>query len=137
MKLIIFTDGASRGNPGPASYGFVIMNEKKEVIEEVGKGIGITTNNVAEYMAVVESLTRVKQLYADKLPVEINYFADSKLVVEQLSGRFKIKSPHLKVLIEQIRQLQQEVGKVTFTHVFREQNKLADRMANLALDNNL
>lgn len=135
MKLIIFTDGASRGNPGPASYGYVIMNENNEIIEEKGKGIGINTNNVAEYMAVVESLERVKQLFADKLPIEVNYFADSKLVVEQLSGRYKIKSPHLKVLIERIRVLQQEVGKITFTHVFREQNKLADKMANLALDN--
>lgn len=132
MKLIIFTDGASRGNPGLASYGFVVYLGKKLLYEE-GKYIGVTTNNVAEYTSVLEALEYIKRKYKDR-PLEIEFFADSKLVVEQLSGRYKIKSMHLKVLIDQILKLGQELGKISFTHVPREQNKEADRLANLALD---
>ncbi len=133
MKLTVFTDGASRGNPGPASYGFVITNKGKLVYEE-GKTLGITTNNVAEYTSVLQSLRYIKENYAKDLPMTVEYFADSKLVVEQLSGRFKVKSPHLREIIIQINILITEVGNVTFNHVPREQNGNADRLANLALD---
>lgn len=134
MKLTIFTDGASRGNPGLASYGFVIFDETEQLVLEEGQYIGITTNNVAEYSAVMEALRKVKQEFADTLPIEIVFKADSKLVVEQLSGRYKIKSEHLKVLINKIRILEKEVGKISYQHIPREENKLADRMANIAID---
>lgn len=134
MKLIIFTDGASRGNPGLASYGFVVLDDEK-VIYRKGEFIGVTTNNVAEYTSVLESLKYLSTKYKSKLPIEVNYFADSRLVVEQLSGRFKIKSPHLKELINHIREFEKVVGKISYSHVPREENKLADEQANLAIDN--
>lgn len=135
MKLIIFTDGASRGNPGPASYGFTIADEKGKLIYQEGKYIGITTNNVAEYSAVLEALKYVKKNLAGSLTVNIELYADSKLVIEQLLGRYKIKSQHLKLLIEAIKILSLELGGVMHTHVPRSKNTEADRLANLALDN--
>lgn len=133
MKLIIYTDGASRGNPGPASYGFTISDGKGELIYEQGKYIGITTNNVAEYTAVYEALKYIRGRFINT-PLEIEFYADSKLVVEQLSGRFKVKSPHLKLIIDKIRVLSLELGGLLHTHVPREKNKEADKLANLALD---
>lgn len=133
MKLIIYTDGASRGNPGNASYGFTIADEKGKLLYEEGRCIGVATNNVAEYTAVLEALKQVKKRFVQMSP-DIDFYMDSKLAVEQLSGRFKIKSPHLKLIIEQIRILIFEMGSVFFVHVPREKNKEADRLANLALD---
>lgn len=136
MKLIIYTDGASRGNPGPASYGFTISDEKGKLLYEEGHYIGISTNNVAEYMAVLEALKYVKKTFS-KQSLQIELFADSKLVVEQLSGRFKVKSPHLKPLIEQIQILKLELGGAIHNHVPRVHNSRADRLANQALDNRI
>lgn len=133
MKLIIFTDGASRGNPGHASYGFTISDGNKNLLYEEGKYIGITTNNVAEYTGVLEALKYIKEKYGNQ-SLEIELFADSKLVVEQLSGRYKMKSPHLKPIFEKIQILAIEMGGIIHTHVPREHNSAADRLANLALD---
>lgn len=133
MKLIIFTDGASRGNPGHASYGFTISDGDGKLLHEEGKYIGIATNNVAEYTGVLEALKTIQEKY-NKKPLNIELYADSKLVAEQLSGRYKIKSPHLKPIIEKIRILAMELGGVMYTHVPREKNKAADTLANLALD---
>lgn len=130
MKFIIYTDGASRNNPGLASYGYAIFNQAGEDVFREGKYIGITTNNVAEYTAVLESLKKAIELGAN----EISYFADSKLVVEQLSGRYKIKSPHLKDIVLKIKQLESSVEKINYNHIPREQNSLADALANQALD---
>lgn len=135
MKLIIYTDGASRGNPGPASYGFTISDEKGKLLYEEGRYIGIATNNVAEYTGVLEALKRVQEKFPARKLVEL--YADSKLVAEQLSGRFKIKSEHLKPIIEKIKILVVELGGVFFTHVPRAQNSEADRLANQALDNRI
>lgn len=136
MKLIIYTDGASRGNPGPASYGFTISDKNGKLLYEEGRYIGISTNNTAEYMAVLEALKYVKKTLSKQSlqSLQIELFADSKLVVEQLSGRFKVKSPHLKPLIEQIQILKLELGGALHNHVPREKNHEADRLANLALD---
>jgi ribonuclease HI len=89
MILTIFTDGASRGNPGHASYGFSISDEKGKTVYEQGKYIGVATNNVAEYLAVLNALIHVNEYIPEVSAV--NFFADSRLVVEQLSGRFQIK----------------------------------------------
>lgn len=132
-KLIIYTDGASRGNPGPASYGFTISDEQGKLLYKEGRYIGNTTNNVAEYTAVYEALKYIKENYS-KTSLEIEFYADSKLVVEQLSGRYKIKSPHLKILIEKIKILSLELGGIIHIHVPRAKNTQADRLANLALD---
>lgn len=133
MKIIIFTDGASRGNPGLASYGFTISDDKGNVLHEEGKYIGVTTNNVAEYTAVLEALKYTKKKFGHT-PLEIELYADSKLVIEQLAGRFKVKSAHLKPLIEKIQILALELGGILHTHVPRSGNTDADRLANLALD---
>lgn len=133
MKLIIYTDGASRGNPGPASYGFTISDENGSLIYEEGRYIGISTNNMAEYTAVLEALKYVKENLKEGF-LQIELFADSKLVVEQLSGRFKVKSSHLKPLVEKIQILKMELGGVVHGHIPREKNTEADRLANQALD---
>lgn len=133
MKLIIYTDGASRGNPGHASFGFTVSDENGKLLYEEGKYIGITTNNVAEYTGVLEALKYAKKEYGDKR-LEIELYADSKLVVEQLSGRYKIKSPHLRPIVDQIKILKLELGGAVHGHVPRSKNFEADRLANLALD---
>lgn len=133
MKLTIFTDGASRGNPGHASFGFTVSDESGKLLYKEGKYIGITTNNVAEYTGVYEALKFIKEKYGSK-PLEVELYADSKLVVEQLSGRYKMKSPHLKPIFEQIKILAIELGGVIHTHIPRTHNSEADRLANLALD---
>lgn len=133
MKLVIFTDGASRGNPGSASYGFTISDDKGKILHEEGEYIGIATNNVAEYTAVVQALKKAKEKFAKK-SVQVSLYADSKLVAEQLSGTYKIKAKHLKPIIEQIKILSLELGGVIFSHVPRSENTLADRLANQALD---
>lgn len=132
MKLIIYTDGASRGNPGNASYGFSIRDSKGKILYEEGKFIGITTNNFAEYSAVLGALEYVRKEMGDT--EQINFLMDSRLAVEQLSGRFKIKSPNLKSLIYKIKQLESNLT-VTYKHIPRELNKDADYLANQALDN--
>lgn len=132
MKLIIYTDGASRGNPGPAAYGFTISDSEGKLLYEEGRYIGITTNNVAEYTAVLEALKNVSSIKGQVTSIQL--FADSKLVAEQLSGNYKIKAKHLKPIISEIKILALELGGVIFSHVPRVKNTLADRLANLALD---
>lgn len=134
MEIIIYTDGASRGNPGLASYGFVILNEQGKLLYERGCYIGITTNNVAEYTAVLEALKFAKGNFSKEKIDSVELYADSKLVVEQLSGRFKIKSAHLKPMIEQIKILALELGGVFYTYIPRSKNFHADKLANIALD---
>lgn len=129
MKLIIYTDGGSRGNPGPAAIGGVIMNRDKKVIEKVKRYLGEATNNQAEYTAMKETLEHALQYN----PTEIDCFLDSELVVNQMNGIYKIKDPELKKIHNQIQDLI-FMRIVRFTHVPREQNKLADKLVNEALD---
>ncbi len=133
MKVTIYTDGASRGNPGPASYGYVVLDEHNKLIHEAGQVLGLQTNNFAEYTAVREALSYViKNL---PLAKSISIKADSKLVIEQLAGRFRIKNEALKVIYLEIKKLCANFEQIHYQHVPREQNKQADRMANMALDN--
>lgn len=132
-KISIYTDGGSRGNPGQASFGFVILDEKGKLIYEEGKCIGVTTNNVAEYSGVLEALKYAKKnLAQENLSIEL--FTDSRLVVEQLYGRFKVKSLLLKPMIELIKFLGFELGSIKYTYIPREKNFRADYLVNLALD---
>lgn len=135
MKYYINTDGASRGNPGPASYGFVIKDENKNLIFSQGKKIGINTNNVAEYLAVLEAFKLLKINNEKSEEIEIIVIADSLLIISQLQGRYKIKSEKLKEIYTQIKELEKEFQKVEYMHVLREYNKEADKLANMALDN--
>jgi ribonuclease H / adenosylcobalamin/alpha-ribazole phosphatase len=131
MKLIVYTDWGSRGNPWPSGCGVYIIDTHGKPLEKRHKYIGEATNNIAEYNAVLLGITRAIELSA----TEIELRADSKLVIEQLSGRYKIKNPELKKLAWQIGEaLQSWWWKIIFTHVYREANKEADRLSNVAMD---
>jgi len=132
-KLTIFTDGASRGNPGLSSTGFVIKSEDKTLYSG-GSFLGIATNNVAEYSAIVEALTKAKSLIDNHNQTTVSFFMDSKLAVEQLCGRYKIKNTNLRELILKIKILESEFKLITYRHVPREQNHEADSEANKVLD---
>lgn len=134
-KLIINTDGASRGNPGEAAVGLVIQNEEGQVIYSGGKKLGKATNNEAEYLAVKISLEKLKSDFSQYFPIMVEIRADSQLIVQQLSGNYKIKNVRLKVLFDQVKCLELEVGRVYYTQIPRAQNSLADEQANLVLDN--
>jgi len=134
MDFVVNTDGASKGNPGPSSYGYIIKNRGGAIVHEEGKLIGVTTNNVAEYTAVVKALEYIIKRFFRKAPHKVEIVADSRLVVEQLSGRFKIKSPNLLPLFDKIKALEIEVGTVFYRAVPREENFIADRLANLPFE---
>jgi ribonuclease HI len=129
-KLVIFTDGGSRGNPGPAAIGYVVGNRP------YGETIGHTTNNVAEYRAAIAALKKAKQLLgkteAKKTELEVNM--DSELITKQMNGLYKIKEPDLQALFLELWNLKQDFKAVAFQHVPREKNREADRMVNEALD---
>lgn len=126
--LEIFSDGASKGNPGRASIGAVLILEGKE-IAHVSKSIGIATNNIAEYTALLEALKLAGQMGFTRIKVK----ADSELMIRQLNGIYKVKNPDIKVLFDQIVLLKMDFSDISFTHVPREKNKRADFLANLAL----
>ncbi len=131
-SLTIFTDGGARGNPGPAAIGVVIYEGEKKVAE-AGQFIGEKqTNNWAEYEAVIFALGKLFEL--ERRDSDIDFKLDSLLVVEQLKGNWKIKEPALKLQAEKVRSLLKEFGRVTFSHIPREQNKEADALVNDALD---
>ena len=134
--FIIYTDGGSRGNPGPAAIGFVIQDSKERLLKEHGEVIGETTNNVAEYKALVAALKKLKALIgsdkAENSIVEIR--ADSELLMKQLRGEYKIKEETLIPLFIEIWNSKQDFKDIVFVHVPREQNKKADHMVNAALD---
>lgn len=134
MTITVYTDGASRGNPGLSSYGFLIKDPDGEILYSEGKYIGIATNNFAEYSAVLNAFDYTEKKWGKKIS-EINFFMDSKLVVEQLSGRFKVKSENLKPLIFEIKRMENVFTRVTYKHVPRNLNSAADALANQALDN--
>ena len=131
-KLLIQADGGSRGNPGTAGYGAVVLDAVTgEVLAEVSEAIGHATNNVAEYSGLVAGLRAAGKL-APGAAAEVRM--DSKLVVEQMSGRWQIKHPDLRPLAAQARQAARALGRVTYTWVPRERNTHADRLANQAMD---
>jgi ribonuclease HI len=131
-KLFIYTDGASRNNPGEASIGVVIKNEQGETIETISEYLGIATNNVAEYTAVIRGLEAALKFRPD----EVTFFLDSLLVVRQMMGEYKIKHPGLLPLFKQAQSLCRQLpgGKTKFRHIPREENSEADALANEAID---
>lgn len=134
MDLIVNTDGASRGNPGPASYGYVIKNKDGVILHQEGKKIGVATNNIAEYTAVLSALEYINNNYSHKLPHQILILADSQLIVRQLSGIYKIKNIGLREIFYKIKELELTLVNVTYKHIYRQENFVADRLANIALD---
>lgn len=136
-SIIIFTDGGSRGNPGEAAIGIFITNEKNDILVKIGKRIGVDTNNVAEYKAVIEALN---WLLSNKGLVSqyesIKFYTDSQLVFSQLSGLFKVKNETIRSLVFTVNQKKEELGaSVSWEHIPREKNHEADLLVNLALDN--
>jgi ribonuclease HI len=129
MKLIINTDGLSKNNPGPAAIGAILKDTRGKVVATVSKAIGVATNNEAEYRAIVAALEKALKLGAEQIELR----SDSELVVNQLNGRYKIKSTALRPFYLQAAQLLGKFEKVAVTYVPREQNTEADRLANEAL----
>lgn len=135
-KILIYTDGGSRGNPGPAALGVYIEDGNHTELAKIGKKIGDTTNNVAEYSAITEGLA---WLLANKDRVkieEVHFYMDSQLAYSQITGLYKVKNARIRDFIFEIRQKEAELGlPVYYNHIPREKNKKADLMVNLALDN--
>ena len=129
-KAVIFADGASRGNPGPAAIGVTIKDEQGRLIASISRRIGKATNNQAEYRAVIAALEEAAKLDAGQVDIKM----DSELVVKQITGEYRVKSAALKPLYLQAKQLQGVLGSFTITHIPRQQNSEADSMANKALD---
>ena len=128
--MIVACDGAARGNPGPAGIGVQITDTNGAVLAEVAEGIGVATNNVAEYTAAIRGLERAAELGA----TDVLLRSDSRLLVEQLSGRYRVKNPTLQRLHARVRSLAAGFRAVRYEHVPREENKEADRLANDGVD---
>lgn len=131
--ITVFTDGASRGNPGPAAFGYSIKSGDK-ILHEHGGKIGVDTNNVAEYTAVLEAFVYLKRNVYKGEPLNIQLIADSQLIIRQLAGIYKIKNVRLKEIFNKIKELEIDLGNITYKSIPREQNKRADALANEALD---
>ena len=128
--ITAYIDGGARGNPGPAGYGVYIQGPDGAPLEELYGGLGIATNNVAEYHGLLAALRWAKEHGHTTVHIK----ADSLLVIEQMRGRFKVKHPGLQPLHARATLLAHEVGRVTFEHVRRELNTDADRLSNLGMD---
>ena len=130
MKAKLSTDGGARGNPGPAAYGYVLEAEDGTLLDVRGQTIGVATNNVAEYRALVAGLGKAVEVGVDELEV----VSDSELLVRQMTGDYKVKNPTLRELWEEATALAAKLPRVRYTSVRREHNELADRLVNEALD---
>jgi len=130
VKAKLFTDGGSRGNPGPAAYGFVLEAEDGTVLDARGEAIGVATNNVAEYSALVAGLERAVEVGVEELEV----VSDSELLVKQMRGEYKVKNRALQERFLDASRLARRIRRVKYTAVRREHNELADSLVNEALD---
>jgi ribonuclease HI len=130
VKARLFTDGGARGNPGPAAAAYVLQVEDGTVLDARGEAIGVATNNVAEYRALVAGLAKAAELGVDDLEV----VSDSELLVKQMRGEYKIKNTALIDLSLEAKRHERQIGSVRYTAVRREHNELADRLVNDALD---
>ena len=130
IKLITFSDGGARGNPGPAGIGAVLYNEDKIIVAEISQYLGETTNNQAEYRALIAALKKARELGGQ----EITCYLDSELVVKQLNREYKVKNKDLAPLFLEVYNLSLGFRKISFIHIPREKNSVADRLANEAMD---
>ena len=135
MKLIIHTDGASRGNPGEAGIGAVIENaeNENETLYEIAEYVNKMTNNAAEYTAVIRALEKASELGGS----EVLLLSDSELLVKQVNGEYRVKNAGLQPLYQKVFELKQQFKSFKIQHVRREQNKRADKLANMGIDQNL
>ena len=130
MKAKLSTDGGARGNPGPAAYGYVLEAEDGTVLDARGETIGVATNNVAEYRALIAGLEKAIELGIDELEV----VSDSELLVKQMQGEYRVKNEALRDLNDEANSLERKLGHVRYKAVRREHNELADKLVNEALD---
>jgi ribonuclease HI len=130
VKTTLFTDGGARGNPGPAAFAYVLEAEDGTVLAAHGETIGVATNNVAEYRGLVAGLEKALELAVP----EVEVVSDSELLVKQMLGEYRVKNDALRELSLQAARLARRIGKVDYRHVRREENELADRLVNDALD---
>ena len=130
MRATLWTDGGARGNPGPAAFAYVLESEDGKVLDAHGEAIGVATNNVAEYSALVAGLRRAAAVGVQELEVR----SDSELMVKQMRGEYRVKNRDLQELFLDASRAARAVGSVAYTHVRREHNELADRLVNEALD---
>ena len=130
IKAIIYTDGAARGNPGPAAIGVIIKDEQNRGVARISRHIGSTTNNQAEYHAIITALQKAVSLGVKQVEIR----SDSELVVRQLTGAYRVKNAALKPLYQQVRKLLSSFESSSISGIPREQNREADRLANQALD---
>jgi len=130
VKARLFTDGGARGNPGPAAAAYVLEADDGTLLAAHGERIGVATNNVAEYRALVAGLAKAAELGVDELEV----VSDSELLVKQMNGEYRVKNRALQELSLEASQLARRLGRVRYTAVRREHNELADRLVNEALD---
>ncbi|MFB0528079.1 MAG: ribonuclease HI family protein [bacterium] len=128
-NLQVYVDGATEPNPGPSGIGIVIYDEKKKKIKEIKKYIGLATNNVAEYKALIQGLKESKKLLAKN----VDLFSDSQLLINQMNGRFRINDTDLRRLFQQAKNLEGKFEKVTYCLIDRNKNRLADQLANFAI----
>ena len=130
MRAKLSTDGGARGNPGPAAYGYVLESDDGHVLDARGEAIGVATNNVAEYRALLAGLEKAVELGVRELEV----VSDSELLVKQMTGEYRVKNQALRELSLAAARLARRLDRVTYTAVRREHNELADRLVNEALD---
>jgi ribonuclease HI len=130
VKARLSTDGGARGNPGPAAYGYVLEADDGTVLDARGETIGVATNNVAEYRALIAGLEKAVELGVDELEV----VSDSELLVKQMQGEYRVKNEALRELNDEANSLERKLGRVRYTAVRREHNELADKLVNEALD---
>ncbi len=132
-EFITFTDGGARGNPGPAALGVVVQDESGTVVKEFGRYIGETTNNQAEYQALLAALETVRDLGGEMVHCNL----DSELVVKQMKREYRVKDKNLQEIFLKVWNIAAGFKRITFAHIPREQNKEADRLVNEALDNQI
>jgi ribonuclease HI len=132
-RMIIYTDGGARGNPGPAGAGVVFYNEQGKIVKKISKYIGKATNNQAEYKALILGLKEAINLK----PFLVDFFLDSELLVRQIQGQYRVKNNKLKVLHQEAKELINKFEKINFNHTVREDNILADKLVNKAIDDYL
>lgn len=135
-KIIIYTDGGARGNPGPAAIGVVVCDEKNTILKKYSNYLGEATNNVAEYEAVILAMQKAKILFGkdEVKKMTLEFKLDSELVVKQLNHEYKIQEENMQKLFLKIWNLMLEFGAVSFLHIPREENKEADALVNEELD---
>jgi len=130
VRVLLYTDGGARGNPGPAAFAYVLQSEDGTVLASRGEAIGVATNNVAEYSALVAGLRHAIETGVSELEVR----SDSELMVKQMRGEYRVKNKALQELFLDASRLARQLPAVTYTHVRREHNQLADQLLNDVLD---